>query len=412
MIAGTARLTCVGRWNSNTFHTVKQSLILNILSKHREIPFTKFSPKLLVSFFTCKSNSSKVFNCDSLTILFSRLNNRFCNSMINYGSGSLLLARKPFQQLTRVACVFALNRTTNLLPLLPIGINPVGRVFNAIRSNDNICETEIKLKNALVLLIFVLSLHQNISAMDRKEYLRQYHLKTYVPTGNKQGRPRELPNYDFSGIYQLKNTVNEKTYIGQAQNILNRFNDHRRNRNGHLLYRDCHLYRAIKKYGWQKFEISVLERVDDISLLNEREIFWINELNPAYNMKDGGDCARGWHHTEEAKRKMSETKSKQYLGKNNPFYGKTHSEKTKKKIAEASKNRKHSEETKLKMRAWYKPEMFYKRVGKFDVETGQLVCEYNSVKEASESVNVSQSNMSSHLGGRNKTCKGYVFKFI
>ncbi len=226
------------------------------------------------------------------------------------------------------------------------------------------------------------------------------------------GRPRILPKYDFSGIYQLKNTINGYTYIGQAQNILSRFNEHRRNRNGHLLYRDCHLYRAIKKYGWNKFEISVLERVDDVSLLNEREIFWINELNPAYNMKEGGDCARGWHHTDEAKRKMSETKSKQYIGKNNPFYGKTHSDKTKKKISEASKNRKHSEETKLKMRAWYKPEMFYKRVGKFDVETGQLVCEYNSVKEASESVNVSQSNMSAHIGGRNKTCKGFKFKFI
>lgn len=248
--------------------------------------------------------------------------------------------------------------------------------------------------------------------MDRKEYLRQYHLKTYIPTGNKQGRPRELPNYDFSGIYQLKNTINGKTYIGQAQNILNRFNEHRRNRNGHLIYRDCYLYRAIKKYGWNKFEISVLERVDDIVLLNEREIFWINELDPEYNMKDGGDCARGWHHTDESKRKMSETKAKLYLGKNNPFFGKTHSEETKKKIAASSKNRKFSEESKIKMRAWYKPELFYKRVGKFDKETDNLICEYNSVKEAASAVNVSQSNMSAHLTGRNKTCKGYIFKFI
>lgn len=238
------------------------------------------------------------------------------------------------------------------------------------------------------------------------------HLKTYVPTGNKQGRPRELPNYDFSGIYQLKNTVNGKIYIGQAQNILQRFNEHRRNRNGHLIYRDCYLYRDIKKYGWQKFEISVLERVDDVLLLNEREIFWINELNPKYNMKDGGDCARGWHHTEETKRKMSETKSKQYLGENNPFYGKTHSEKTKKKMAKAAKNRRHSEETKLKMRAWYKPELFYKRVGKFDKETNELLCEYKSVNDAAKDNGVFQSNMSSHLGGRNKTCKGYIFKFI
>lgn len=228
----------------------------------------------------------------------------------------------------------------------------------------------------------------------------------------KQGRPRELVRYEFSGIYQLKNTVSGDIYIGQAQNIFSRFNEHRRNRNGHLMYRDCHLYRAIKKHGWDKFEISVLERVDNLSLLNEREIFWINELNPKYNMKEGGNCARGWHHTEESKRKMSETKAKLYLGENNPFFSKTHSEETKRKIAIASKNRKFSEESKIKMRAWYKPELFYKRVGKFDKETDKMICEYSSVKEAANDVNVSQSNMSAHLTGRNKTCKGYKFKFI
>lgn len=248
--------------------------------------------------------------------------------------------------------------------------------------------------------------------MDRKEYLRQYHLKTYVPTGNKQGRPRELPNYDFAGIYQLKNTVNGKIYIGQAQNILKRFNEHRRNRNGHLFYRDCYLYRAIKKSGWSKFEISVLEKVDDVSLLNDREIFWISELNPEYNMKDGGDCARGWHHTEEAKKKMSETKSKQYLGENNPFYGKKHSEETKKKIAIATSKRKHSPETISKLKAYYNPERFFKKVGKFDKNTGELLFQYKSVSDAAKQNGVSQSNLSSHLGGRNKTCKGYIFKFI
>ena len=137
---------------------------------------------------------------------------------------------------------------------------------------------------------------------ERTEYLREYHKRTYITTGNKIGRPSELPQFDFAGIYQLKNTVNGKIYIGQAQSILKRFNEHRRNRNGHLIYRDTYLYRAIKKYGWDKFEISVLEKVDDFDFLNEREIFWINDLNPEYNMKEGGGCARGWNHTEEVKK--------------------------------------------------------------------------------------------------------------
>jgi group I intron endonuclease len=260
-------------------------------------------------------------------------------------------------------------------------------------------------------IVFVsLLLNNNIMAKDRTEYLKEYHKRTYVPTGNKQGRPTELPQYDFAGIYQLKCIVNNKIYIGQAQNILRRFNDHRKNRNGHLIYRDCVLYRAIKKYGWDKFEISVLERVDNFGLLNEREIFWIDKLNPEYNMKDGGDCARGWNHTEKAKKKMSETKSKMYLGKNNPFYGKTHSEETKEKIRQARFGKKLSKEHRDKISKSNKSYLRKKKVVQCDLE-GNKIMTHTSVNEAAKHVGVSQGTMSSHLTGRNKTCKGYVFRY-
>jgi len=269
---------------------------------------------------------------------------------------------------------------------------------------------KIKTK-VLVLSIFfcILVLNNKIMAKDRTEYMREYHKRTYVPTGNKIGRPNELPKYDFAGIYQLRCTVNGKIYIGQAQNIFNRFNEHRRNRNGHLIYRDCILYRAIKKYGWNKFEISVIEKVDDFELLNEREIFWINKLNPEYNTREGGNCARGWKHTKETRKKMSESTKGMYLGKNNPFYGKTHSEETKEKIRQARLGKKLSKEHREKLRNIDRS-LWQKKVTQYSL-SGDFIEKFDSVNDAAKSVGVSQGTLSSHLTGRNKTCKGYVFRY-
>lgn len=87
------------------------------------------------------------------------------------------------------------------------------------------------------------------------------------------------------------------------------------------------------------------------------------------NLTDGGEGNSGYVHTEEAKRKMSESrknmpdKIRQKIsiankGERNPFFGKKHSEETRKKMSEAWKNResnwknkKHSEESKAKMTA-------------------------------------------------------------
>ena len=46
---------------------------------------------------------------------------------------------------------------------------------------------------------------------------------------------------------------------------------------------------AIKQYGKDNFTIEVIEVVNDQTLLNEREQFYIQSLNPEYNMTIGGD---------------------------------------------------------------------------------------------------------------------------
>ena len=92
----------------------------------------------------------------------------------------------------------------------------------------------------------------------------------------------------MTGIYQIKNLINGKIYIGQSKNIASRWHRHRTD------YRkfDYAIYRAMRKYGLNNFEFSVLEECS-IDQLNEREIYWIEEKdshNPehGYNLTDGG----------------------------------------------------------------------------------------------------------------------------
>lgn len=187
-------------------------------------------------------------------------------------------------------------------------------------------------------------------------------------------------------IYLLTNTINGKQYVGQTTSGLNvRWNAHcgevKRGSN-------CRIHKAIRKYGTDAFVREILEEVDEESI-NLREIHWISQLNPVYNMTKGGEGMRGWSPNEETRAKQSYAKKgkklsletrkklsiarsgernfwygKGYLrvGENGSNYGNRHSEETKAKIGAASRKRtmgkdnpfygkKHSEETKVKISA-------------------------------------------------------------
>ena len=96
------------------------------------------------------------------------------------------------------------------------------------------------------------------------------------------------------GIYQVKNKLNGKIYIGQSVNIKNRWNAHRNkpfNKNSNQY--NSYFYRAIREDGLENFEFSILEECSK-DLLDEKEKEWIsktksNDNNFGYNMTDGGD---------------------------------------------------------------------------------------------------------------------------
>ncbi len=112
-------------------------------------------------------------------------------------------------------------------------------------------------------------------------------------------KPEEL--YDFPkkpGIYYFRNTIDNKYYIGQAQEIRKRLTKHYRDfENGY--FKDMHLYRAWRKYGIEIFEAGIVEIVDmpegeeRNKKLDELEIKYIQQYNSygttGYNQTLGGD---------------------------------------------------------------------------------------------------------------------------
>lgn len=97
------------------------------------------------------------------------------------------------------------------------------------------------------------------------------------------------------------NKLDGKVYVGQTTQPLGR---------RIAQHKCCDLYidRAIKKYGWKNFMVEVLQECETLEQLNEREKFWIDELNckfpNGYNKTDGGEGTTGLSHTPEAIAKM------------------------------------------------------------------------------------------------------------
>ena len=86
-------------------------------------------------------------------------------------------------------------------------------------------------------------------------------------------------------IYKITNLINGKIYIGQTKfTVEKRFKEHAK--------ADSPLGHAIRKYGKKNFKAEVIETCQTFTELNEREIFWIKELNckvpNGYNIADGG----------------------------------------------------------------------------------------------------------------------------
>ena len=108
-------------------------------------------------------------------------------------------------------------------------------------------------------------------------------------------------------IYKIVNKVNGDFYIGKTTKTKEeRLKKHFYNANYNS---QTYLHRSIRKYGNLNFIIEEIENQISQDQLDKREIFWINELKPTYNMTAGGDGVKT-HHSPKFIQSMKDYHSK------------------------------------------------------------------------------------------------------
>jgi group I intron endonuclease len=149
-------------------------------------------------------------------------------------------------------------------------------------------------------------------------------------------------------IYKVTNKDNNKSYIGKTIHSLHqRQTEHFNDAFNHKS--KSYFHNALRKYGKELFEWSVICECDDIKNLNILEIYFIDLHNTflinGYNMTkggEGGDILSNHPNKKEIYKKLSEAR----MGDKNPMYGKPgtflgkkHSEETKRKLKECKKGK-------------------------------------------------------------------------
>lgn len=209
---------------------------------------------------------------------------------------------------------------------------------------------------------------------------------------------------DKAGVYLILNKITLEYYIGSASTnkLYSRYYKHLIGLNGSKIVKN-----AVNKYKLSNFAFIVLElypevinRENNKDLLNIED-FYLKSLLPDYNILTEAGNTFGYKHTEITRIKMktnySEERRKRIGALNK---GKLFTPDTIRKIREKalSRTRTISEIGLLNMKKRSKPIILHNK-------NGTVYGEYNSIKETSEKLNVSEKTIIRALKSNSKLLK-------
>lgn len=120
-----------------------------------------------------------------------------------------------------------------------------------------------------------------------------------------------MDEFKISGIYKITNKLNNKMYVGSSINIYTRFYEHQK-----MLEKGIH--HSIKlqnSYNKAKdksiYEYSIIEKVDDVSNLKDREQYYIDLYDSYYNGYNCREKATDQSYGERIKKKSKKVKKEE-----------------------------------------------------------------------------------------------------
>jgi group I intron endonuclease len=150
---------------------------------------------------------------------------------------------------------------------------------------------------------------------------------------------------NISGIYQIQSKIKpNRIYIGSSIDIATRWKEHisklRKNK-----HKNLRLQHHFNKYGFFDLNFSILIGCDKSDLITNEQ-FFIDSLNPWFNIHKKADSPLGLKRSEESKRKRSIDS----IGEKNHFFGKKHTEESNEKRREWNRLHPVTKETREKQR--------------------------------------------------------------
>ena len=226
-----------------------------------------------------------------------------------------------------------------------------------------------------------------------------------------------------SGIYQIRNLVNGKIYIGSAVNLHARWQKHlsclRHNKHCNIK-----LQNAYNKYGKDNIVFEIVELVPNKEQLLDREQYYIdtlNTVNEGYNICPIAGNTTGVFHTEETiqKMKIAHSNISEETRRRMSEAGKRRgplSEETKRRISKTLKGKtlssthreNLSKALKGRCKGMYTGSARYNAKSVMCIETGVI---YGAISEASRETHTDRTAIIRCVRGIGKTAGGYHWKY-